>query len=560
MPPMPWNLTDRLSPSAFRYFHLPVASDPTGAGTLPDVPASRYVVTESVVDGMPRLQVMVTETAEGFPTENGLPAAVIRLHAMGSGALSYRPQIGSLRQCLLLDLVPIWLFLAYRVRWLARWLEADCVPRTVVYDNVDPVHLRLLLANTQTIADPAPTEPLQFPLGVRQGELNKTEFLDRFMAGEPGLTMWARRGACIGQMAPTDASPTSRQLGLTVRYQGHTDASPRPMLPRELFNLFFGIDSTEFAMHPLLQAIQDRGETESAPPVPLTQRMLLRPPLRTTARVAWEASQELPDHARWRQGGSLDSTKLCNTIDDFDRSKTYGPTPGFPGGLFKCQVFGFEMLFRSGFRVRMHRGPQDGQTVVFYYLANWLAREARDVRKMTGTRPGILGYDGELPWGRRWDFKLYDMQEAARAAEINRMIDEEGRAFYLVREFEGTDEHKHAGHFLLIERVRETIPPDWPRPDFPYTVYFEIKGSTAGTRGTAMGLQWIVADVYQAPLGGLEHGEDLVVPQWPELAKPQVRPHASHDNDLLLIEAIPGPDPHTPEGVRALCSIHQRAG
>jgi hypothetical protein len=216
---MPWNLTDRLSPSAFRWFHLPVASDPTGAAELPPVPPSRYFVSESVVDGMPRLQVMVTETSEGFPTDNGLPAAVIRLHAMGSGTLAYRPQIGSLRQCLLLDLVPAWLFVAYRVRWLARWLEADCVPRTVVYDNVDPVHLRELLANTQTIADPAPSDPLQFPLGVRQGELNKTEFLDRFMAGEPGLTMWARRGACIGQMAPTEASPTRR--GRAVRHRLH---------------------------------------------------------------------------------------------------------------------------------------------------------------------------------------------------------------------------------------------------------------------------------------------------------------------------------------------------
>jgi hypothetical protein len=560
MPAMPWNLTDRLSPSAFRWFHLPVASDPTGAGELPLVPPSRYLVTESVVDGMPRLHVIVTETSAGFPTDNGLPAAVIRLHAMGSGTLAYRPQIGSLRQCLLLNFVPAWLFLAYRVRWLARWLEADCVPMTVVYDNVDPVQLRSLLANTQTIADPVPSEPLQFPPAVRRGTLNKTEFLDRFMAGEPDQTMWVRRGACIGQMAPTEASPTSRQLGLTVRYQGHTDASPRPMLPRELFNLFFGNDSIEFATHPLLQAIQERGESETAPPVPLTQRMLLRPPLRTNARVVWEATQELPDHARWSRGGSLDSTKLLNTIDDFDRTKDYGPMPGFPAGLFKCQVFGFEMLFRSGFRVRMFRGGTDGQPVVFYYLANWLAREARDVRKMTGTRPGILGYAGEIPWGRRWDFKLSDMPPDQRAPEINRMIDEEGRAFYLVREFEGTTAHPHAGHFLLIERVRETVPVGWQTPDIPYPVWFEIEGSIAGTRGTAMALQWIYADVFQAPLGGLERGDDLVVPQWPGLAKAQVSAHASKNNDLLLIEAIPGPDPHTPDGVGGLCSIHQSAG
>jgi hypothetical protein len=547
---MPWNLTDRLSPSAFRYFHLPVASDPTGAGELPSVPPSRYFVSESVVDGMPRLQVMVTETSEGFPTENGLPAAVIRLHAMGSGTLAYRPQIGSLRQCLLLTFVPAWLFLAFRVRWLARWLEADCVPETIVYDNVDPVRLRLLLADTPTIAHPAPFEPLQFPLGVRQGELNKTEFLDRFMAGEPGPTMWVRRGACIGQMASTAASPTSRQLGLTARYQGHTDASPRPMVPRELFNLFFGNDSIEFATHPLLQAIQERGESDTT--LPVTRRMLLRPPLRTNARVVWEGVQELPDHSRWSEGGVLDTTKLLNTLDEFDRLKTYE-------GLFKCQVFAFEILLRSGFHVRMHRYVENGVVYLYYYRVNRLAREARDVKGMTSEKPGVLGYEGEEPWGRRWDRKLTALPAEQQPVEINRMIDEEGRAFYLLREFEGKPGHRHSGHLLLIERVHETVPADW-NPAMPaLTVYWEKEGSTAGARGTAIGLMWISADVIQAPLGGLERGPDLVVTQWPKTAKPEVRADASTNNDLLLIEAIPGPDPHTLDGVRALCSIHQKA-
>jgi hypothetical protein len=550
MPPMPWNLTERLSPSAFRFFHLPVASDPSGAGALPAVPPSRYQVEEAIVDGMLRLQVTVAQTAEGFPPANGLPAPVIRLHAMGSGTLAYRPQIGSLRQCLLVNLVPTWLYMAYRVRWLARWLEADCVPRTVVYDNVDPQQLRQLLADTLMIADPAPSEPLQFPPAVRRGVLSKTLFLDRFMAGEPGHTMWVRRGACIGQMAPAPGSTTTRRLGLTVRYQGHTDASPRPMVPRELFNLLFGNDSIEFSGHPLLRAIQQLGESATTQPV--THRMLLRPPLRTNARVVWEGTQELPDTARWSEGGALDSTKLLNTVDDFNRNKTYG-------GFFKCQVFGFEILLRSGFRVRMHRYEKNGQVHLYYYRVNRLAREARDVKGMTETKPGVVGYANELPWGRRWDIKLQTLPLDQQPAEINRMIDVEGRAFYLVREFEGKPGRRHSGHFLLIERVYETVPPDWRVEVPPHTIFWESEGSTAGNRGTDVGLMWIYADVIQAPLGGLVRGDDLVVTQWPKTAKVEVRADATVDNDLLLIEAIPGPDPDTLAGVRALCSIHEKA-
>src|SRR5678816_1292144 len=131
---MPWNLSDPFSTSTARRFHLPVASDPTGGAARPSVSPDRYQIGEMEVDGMPRLQVTVAATAEGFPAEGGLPAAVIRLHAMGTGLLSYRPQVGSLRQCLLLDLAPGWLRMATEVKWIHRWLEAGCIPRVVIYD------------------------------------------------------------------------------------------------------------------------------------------------------------------------------------------------------------------------------------------------------------------------------------------------------------------------------------------------------------------------------------------------------------------------------------------
>jgi len=178
---------------------------------------------------------------------------------------------------------------------------------------------------------------------------------------------------------------------------------------------------------------------------------------------------------------------------------------------------------------------------------------------MTSQKPGVLGYQGETSWGRRWDLKLMALPAAQQPVEINRMIDEEGRAFYLVREFEGKPGHRHSGHLLLVERVHETLPADWDPRLPPLTVVWETLGSTAGTRGTAVGLLLMSADVIQAPLGGLERGPDLVVTQWPKTAKAAVRADATTDNDLLLIEAIPGPDPHTLAGVTALCSIHQKA-
>ena len=550
-----WNLTERLSTSTYRLYHLPVASDPSGGAALPLVPSDRYEIEEMEVDGMPRLQVTVAATADGFPAVDGLPAPVIRLHAMGNGRFSYRPQVGSLRDCLLLDLAPIWLNAAVLAKWLERWIEADCIPRTVIYDNIDPDALRARLEAAPINADATITDRLSFPRAVRREGDSKAWFIDRFMAAEPGVAgMTAWQGACLGQMGPVMGS-ASRRLGLTVRYQGHTDAAPRPMMPRELFNLLFGIDSAEFANHPLLRAIQQLGQSDTTQPV--TRRMLLRPPLRTHARVMWEANKELPDTARWSLTGRLDSTKLLNTVDGFDRSKHYGISPAAPKGVFKCQVFGFEMLLRSGFRVRMHRTPEAGGWRVYYYIANRIVREARDA-DLSGSGPVVIGTEGETPWGRRWDLVLRSLPDDLQAAEINRLIDEEGRAFYIAMEFQGVT-RKAAGHFVLLEHVQETVPATWPWPDLPYPIVWEDAGDPA--KGTRSGLQWILASVYEAPGTGLRQNTGILVPGWDPWFRFFKSPHlgeGSTNNDLLLIEALPGPDPHTQDGIRALCSIHQK--
>jgi len=550
-----WNLTERLSTSSVRRFHLPVASDPSGGAALPLVAPGRYQVEEAEVDGMPRLQVTVAATAEGFPAEGGLPAAVIRLHAMGNSRLSYRPQLGSLRQCLLLDLSPNWLTMAVLVNWLYRWIEAECIPRTVIYDNVDPEALRARLEAAPINADATIADRLSFPRSVRRQGGSKAWFIDSFMAGEPGAAMSAWQGACLGQMALVTES-TSRRLGLTARYQGHSDAAPRPMMPRELFNLFFGVDSPEFVNHPLLRAIQQVGESATTQPV--TRRMLLRPPLRTHARVMWEAAQELPDTARWSLTGRLDSTKLLNTVDEFNRLKHYGISPAAPEGVYKCQVFGFEMLLRSGFRVRMHRTPEAGGWRVYYYIVNRIVREARETRDMNASQPAVIGTAGEIPWGRRWDRVLRLLPDGQQAAEINRMIDEEGRAFYLAMEFQGVTRDA-AGHFLLLERVEETLPENWLFPHTPYPIAWEDAGDPE--KGTLSGLLWILARVYEAPEHGLRRATNLFVPAWDVWFEAANSPHlgeGSNNNDLLLIEALPGPDPHTQGGIRALCAIHQK--
>jgi hypothetical protein len=548
----PWNLTDRMSRGAERYFHLPVASDPTGGADRPAVAHETYLIEEGEADGFPHLGVAV-EDPPGATTGDPLLAAAVRLHAMGEGWLSYRPQRGAFRQCLILDLPPIWFNVAARAPWFERWIEADCLPRTVVYDNVDLAHLRGLLEATPV--SPTTGFRLSYPASVTRNEITKADFIDRFLAGEPGHAMFAGRGAAIGRMDRMPGHPTLRRLRLRAFYQDHSDDDPRPMLPRELFNLLFGIDSPEFAGHPLLRAVHEVGEGD-VETVPRSLRMLLRPPLRTHARVIWEAEQELAaealsDTKRWRKSGSLGRTKLLNAVDGFNRDGTYKDKN-------KCNVFVGEMLVRSGFRARMH--PFQGNLV--YSVVNWVAEDARHTA-MTVTEPGLLGFAGQIPWGRRWDGVFATKPFDQMAPLINHMIREEGRTFYLVQEFLHPESGVwRSGHMLLLEAVHEMTPGGAPTVRWEGLGRTKPRGaSTTPDSYTQIGLWGIVATVVEAPSSGLRRRvEAMVVVNWPEVFRDntQSKAEASQNNDLLLIEALPGRDPGTPAGYQDLSSIGQR--
>ncbi|HUG37685.1 MAG TPA: hypothetical protein VML54_12080, partial [Candidatus Limnocylindrales bacterium] len=242
------------------------------------------------------------------------------------------------------------------------------------------------------------------------------------------------------------------------------------------------------------------------------------------------------------------------TVDGFNRDKEYGPDDA-PSGIYKCQVFGYEILLRSGFRVRMISWREGDQTITLYYRVNRVVADARKLTGVTIYQPGVIGYSGENLWGRRWDLVLRSLPDHMQAAEINRLIEEEGRAFYLVNEFPGPDK-KRSGHFQLVERAGGPVPPNWPGPE---PIAWEEQGDP--TQGTTSGLLWIQATVLEAPGVGLRRSTGMVVPFWDEWFRvadaSQYIGLGSNNNDLLLIEALPGPDPHTQDGVRALCAIHR---
>ena len=556
----PKNLVDALSSEDRRAFCVPIASDVLARPQhFPSVPEALLSPSDGVVEDAPCLTVSIADFLNELGDQQDLPHEALRLHAVGRGKITYRPTLGPLQKCLVLTLAPIWPAAVPKARWLERWLEAGRVPRTVIYENVDPIHLRELLESLSP-DPPAPPNPDQ-PRGVGilmpsrvsrddSDDDSKAAFIDDFMNGVEGAALIVQPGACIGKIGAA-VTPQTYRVRFHVRYEGDTVADPRPMHPRELFNLLFGDDSPEAWGNALMKSIHAAGTSDTA--LPRSRRMLLRPPLRTHFRVIWEARQELTEtsaadghEARWAANGLLGQDLLTNTVPSFDRTNTYE-------GLYKCNLFVGEMLLRSGFRVRMRRNPAtSGQPeTVYYYLSNRVVGEARDVSLPLGG-VGVLATEGELAWGRRWDGRLVQLAGLELVAEINRLMEEEGRAFYLVQEKRCVPIGACHGHELLLERVETTRPPGDPFGDRP-TVVFETKG--LASRGTRIGLQWIRAAVIEAPADGLFRRVRNVVPEWPDFFANTVR--KSRNNDLLLIEAVPGADPSTDRGMAELCILHQ---
>ena len=103
-----------------------------------------------------------------------------------------------------------------------------------------------------------------------------------------------------------------------------------------------------------------------------TRTIRLRPPLRTHARVIWEADLEKPSSPSvnrfdpsdlWAESGNCQA-RLYNTHTRQGRTfnvKAYNdchePDPiGHPGvtGCFKCNIFVADVALRAGFRVLIH--------------------------------------------------------------------------------------------------------------------------------------------------------------------------------------------------------------
>ena len=225
------------------------------------------------------------------------------------------------------------------------------------------------------------TAGIEFPPYVT--EATKSEFIPKFLTGDPdpAIRRFVHAGAYIGTAATEQgSSPASNLEPLFVRfharYVAHSDAEPLPMNPRELFYLLFGDDSPEARgkdgglPHPLLAWIQKKGQEEQTDVAPDTKRMLLRPPLRTSKRVEWEAQLEI-DHysARWKTAGNLsrlpkpdnpdedsatENLRLYNTLLRDGRKFNRGGPNGYRKSP-KCNLFVWDIVLRSGFRVALIR-------------------------------------------------------------------------------------------------------------------------------------------------------------------------------------------------------------
>ncbi len=437
---MAWNLTDEMPVSgARRRFYPPVASAPPGQAmvravdrTLFTIGAPTYPVVSAADDrtvDVP-LSIRVSAPAGGFTNEGPLPDPLIRLHAMDDSQLTFLPASGGAPDRLELKLLtfafghgPLVTF----PKWWRRWLDAGCVPLTIIYENVDRAQIQTLLSAVAAPVDTSianrvdPTHGVSFPDGVIQS--NKAQFIADFLAGRNFI--FGKAGAYIGTAAADPADATKRLLTLHVRYQDHTTADPHPMNPLELFWLLFGDDSTEATSHPLLLRIHEIGGTQVAVH-PRSRRMLRRPPLRTSARVFWEGDQEINHHpANWSNAGSLGADRLYCNLNRNGMQFNRGNYTGF----WKCNLLVHDLCVRSGFRVCVQ--PTAGNRWHFATAASvtnlsetaWAAGGPDRIQLMGS------GVDATRVWGFNVERWLRSKAPGTLRTAINDAIQEEGRLF-----------------------------------------------------------------------------------------------------------------------------------
>jgi len=334
----------------------------------------------------------------------------------------------------------------------------------------------------------------------------------------------AEAGAYLGTVAasdPADNTGVNRLLILHAEYHDHTDSSPHPMNPLELFYLLFGRDSEEALNHPLLRKIDTTGQIQAGHE---SKTMRLRPPLRTSARVIWEADLEIQNHAsNWGILGNC-ATRFYNDHDrqghHFNRAgfNTCKNKAGTVVGCWKCNLFVSEIALRAGFRIRIH---EVGTNLWHYSDANSYANR---IHNATGTTDRIA-LEGKiendtLTWGWKIEAWLRSLDPADLMQAINNALEEEGRCLVLAGARSDT------GHIVIVERVVSQPIPTATQGDGMRSISVTTREALRGGAGSRPSENF--------GLNGVGGSAD-----------------SSHNfTRLHLFEFHPGEDPDTPRGLK----------
>jgi hypothetical protein len=597
-----WNLVDSLSPdSGRRAFYPPLAALPPGRQEETRQAESRQFTVSDDWDHPTRptkltFKIQIEPHGEGgFEPDGELPDPAIRLHAVGAGIVRFLPasQVeGQPARRARLELEMVDFGQSIQVPWWQRWVDARLFPRRLIYENIDTDIMESLLASLQPVSqvdlDGQPIVPehygLRLPRQVTSPEA-KQEFIDGFLAGNLACILEASAGAFIGAAAPVpdpveDVSPP-RELGLQAYYWPvPRGQEPRPMNPRELFHLLFGDSSEEALSHPLLRAIDDRGRLQTDRLE--TRTMRLRPPLRTSARVFWEAQWEVDyDWKRYEDGqvrrwaplrtenevqespgpdgqGSRIRPRLFNQYDQlfFINRGMHGYNRGDYFGADKCNIFVSDICLRAGFRVIVVRQP----TPTYHYA---LAKQITDRAHFASTRRGGNGQpiqrapmmgagthsDRILGWGLYYWLRQFAGER--REEEVNHAIEVEGRCIVLAgARGRNRDNTRYlAGHVVLVKEIL----------DEPKLLDVAEEGlhSCAATILEASGEPTPNSPQVDLPgarkrPGAVERQRTFVLGTSPDVVGTRCQGHVR----VQLLEVHPGGDPDTAAGLEDLHVWH----
>ncbi len=559
-----WNLVDLLSeqnsedPASGkrRRFYLPFASVPPGMADI-----NRTITVNKNLfhpeDGQliphdfPFFNIEIKlPPGSHFSDDGVLPDPAIRLHAISDGFITFKPATDPTKNSLILEILILQFYqlMLSKVKWWRRWVEAGCIPHTIIYENINKAHLALLLNTIQapiTGSSDVNGESifgLKFPVELTQDD--KPNFIAEFLAGNQETFLRAEAGAYIGKVAAKDPAeannPNSdKKLSIKVLYHDHTDSQPHMMNPRELFHLLFGDKSIDYGgsyearNHPLLLRINEVGQSQNDRIE--SKRMLLRPPLRTWARLRWEADQEVTveeyrkQWGRYIDGDELQGDQVIGS-DRFylSREHTIGVLSGrgFFDGPYnenKCNLFVSDICLRAGYRVRAL--IDDNDYVAYYRVGDYANNAIKfvDYRDKEGYAE-IRNSNGKL-WGRKWALKFVRIDLGSdRTEELNRMMKEEGRCFILLlHRLDGTSGHIAIVKLALKDPEEMGRSPLWRKPP-------------------ANGLNKLKAQYYEAVLDGAKDREMYrrIIPYY----------------DLFLVELCPGKDPDTLSGLADLIVLN----